>query len=453
MDDDLEHHPDLRSVMHSAEYRKLLVLSAVVGLVASLVAWSLLTLVPLIQDAVFETLPDALGYDSPPGWWPLPVLLLAGVVTAVAITRLPGHGGGIPADGLSAGITPPGAVPGVALAALATLGLGLVLGPSSPVIALGMGTALLVLTIVNRDAPDTARKVVAASGGFAALAMVLNNPLVAAIILIEAMGIGGSTAALLVLPGLLAAGIGSLVYFGFGSVSGLPTDTYALQPLPLEPLEEITVGSFALVAVAAAAAGLIGYVVVWGGQRVAALVAGRHLTLVPLAGVLVAALAIVFGQSTGEPEYAVLFSGSRALAPVVDQAGAWPVATIALLLLLKAAAWSISMGAFRGGPVFPAVFVGTVGGLLTAELTGLPTSAAIPAVVGASLVAILRLPLAAAVIALLLGAGAGMVATPLVIVAVVVSYLVVTALGDPAKDTAATEPSEQPTGDVRRAQT
>jgi hypothetical protein len=77
--------------------------------------------------------------------------------------------------------------------------------------------------------------------------------------------------------------------------------------------------------------------------------------------------------------------------------------------------------------------VGTVGGLLAAELTGLPTSAAIPAMVGASLVAILRLPLAAAVIALLLGSGAGLRATPLVIVAIVVSYLVVTALGDPAK--------------------
>lgn len=424
---------DVRSVVHSAEYRRLLLLSAVIGLVASVVAWSLLTLVPLIQDAVFVTLPDALGYEAPPWWWPLPVLLVAGLVTAVAITRMPGHGGGVPADGLSAGITLPSAVPGVAVAALATLGLGLVLGPSSPVIALGMGTALFVLTRVNPDAPDRVRRVVAASGGFAALAMVLNNPLVAAIILIEAMGIGGSTAALLVLPGLLAAGVGSLVYFGFGSLSGLPTDTYALGPLPLEPLEEITVGSFALVTVTAAAAGALGYAVVWGGQRVAAFAAGRHLVLVPIAGVAVAALAVVFSQATGESEYAVLFSGSRALAPVVQAAGTWSVATLALLLLLKAAAWSISMGAFRGGPVFPAVFVGTAAGLLAAELTGLPISAAVPAMVGASLVAILRLPLAAAVIALLLGSGAGLKATPLVIVAIVVSYLVVTALGDPAK--------------------
>ncbi len=259
------------------------------------------------------------------------------------------------------------------------------------------------------------------------------------------MGIGGSTAALLVLPGLLAAGVGSLVYFGFGSVTGLPTDAYALHPLPLEPLEEITFGSFAIVAIAAASAGLMGYVVVWGGQRVAALVRGRHLALVPVAGLAVAATAIAFGQVTGPPEYTVLFSGSRALAPVVQAAGTWPTTTIALLLLLKAAAWSVSMGAFRGGPVFPAVFVGTVGGLLAAAVTGLPTSVAIPAVVGASLVAILRLPLSAAAIALLLGSGAGLVATPLVIVAVVVSYLVVTALGDPAsRDSTGT--TEEPAG-------
>lgn len=50
------------------QYRKLLALSAILGLVASVVAWSLLTLVPLIQDAVFTTLPAQLGYESAP-WW------------------------------------------------------------------------------------------------------------------------------------------------------------------------------------------------------------------------------------------------------------------------------------------------------------------------------------------------------------------------------------------------
>ncbi len=70
-----------------------------------------------------------LGVRLAPWWWPLPVLLVAGILTALTITRLPGHGGAVPTDGLSVGITLPRAVPGVDLAALATLGLGL----SSPV--------------------------------------------------------------------------------------------------------------------------------------------------------------------------------------------------------------------------------------------------------------------------------------------------------------------------------
>jgi hypothetical protein len=79
----------------------LLVLSAVIGLIVS--TWCWLTLVPLIQDGTFKHLPDALGCASPPSWWPLPVLTVAGLLTAFAVARMPGGGGGLPAEGLSAG--------------------------------------------------------------------------------------------------------------------------------------------------------------------------------------------------------------------------------------------------------------------------------------------------------------------------------------------------------------
>jgi hypothetical protein len=40
----------------------------------------------------------------------------------MAIVRLPGHGGHVPAMGLAGGITRPVELPGIALAALASLG-------------------------------------------------------------------------------------------------------------------------------------------------------------------------------------------------------------------------------------------------------------------------------------------------------------------------------------------
>ena len=86
------------------------------------------------------------------------------------------------------------------------------------------------------------------------------------------------------------------------------------------------------------------------------------------------------------------------------------------------------MGSFRGGPVFPAIFVGTIGGLLASHLPGFPEGPAIATVMAATIAAVLRLPLAAVVIALLMTTSAGIAVTPLIIVATVVSYLLVEAL-------------------------
>ena len=73
--------------------------------------------------------------------------------------------------------------------------------------------------------------------------------------------------------------------------------------------------------------------------------------------------------------------------------------------------------------MFPAIFVGTVGGLLASHLPGFPEGAAIATVMAATIAAVLRLPLAAVVIALLLTSSAGAAVVPLIIVAAVVSYV------------------------------
>src|SRR5215831_3200227 len=140
------------SLIRSRQYRVLLVLAALVGLVVSTASWGFLEVVHKIQVGVYENLPKDLGYNTVPTWWPLPWLALAGLLTAFAILRLPGRGGHVPAEGLKTGGAPtqPIELPGVLLAALATLGLGLVLGPEAPLIAVGMALGMLSMRLVNK---------------------------------------------------------------------------------------------------------------------------------------------------------------------------------------------------------------------------------------------------------------------------------------------------------------
>src|SRR5262249_62107389 len=95
------------------------------GVVVSLASWGFLELVHGIQQGVYTDLPDQLGYDTAPTWWPLPWLALAGILTAFAIERLPGRGRHVPADGLHTGGAPaqPHEPPGVPLAPPAAPGL------------------------------------------------------------------------------------------------------------------------------------------------------------------------------------------------------------------------------------------------------------------------------------------------------------------------------------------
>jgi H+/Cl- antiporter ClcA len=61
---------------------------------------------------------------------------------------------------------------------------------------------------------------VAAAGSSAALSFIFGSPLTAAVILIEAAGIGGPRLPLVLLPGLLGACIGSMVSLGMRSFTG-----------------------------------------------------------------------------------------------------------------------------------------------------------------------------------------------------------------------------------------
>jgi H+/Cl- antiporter ClcA len=413
-------------MMSSKPFVVLLVLVAVVGVVVSLAAWCFLELIHQIQQEVFVHLPHAFGYSSEPRWWPLPVLPIAAFITALAIEKLPGRGGHIPADGLATGGPPPTIfeLPGIVLAALATIGLGLVLGPEAPLIALGSGLGAFFIRRARKDAQPQIVTLVAAAGSFAAVSFVFSSPLIAAVILIEASGIGGARLPLLLVPGLLAAGIGSLVSLGMGSFTGLSTSAYALSALSLPNFARPTAGNFAWSIALAIAIAAGAHVIMRGGKETYRFVSPRALPLLPLVGLVIAGLAVVFSEITGKGTDEILFSGQDQLPGLVSAAGTYSVGALALVVGFKGIAYSLSLGSFRGGPTFPVMFIGAAAGIMASHLPGFHITAAVAVGMAAGVVSVLRLPLTAVVVAAVLTANSGVGAEPLVIVGVVVAYVV-----------------------------
>jgi len=108
---------------------------------------------------------------------------------------------------------------------------------------------------------------------------------------------------------------------------------------------------------------------------------------------------------------------------VVTQAAHYSVGALALLLLLKGLAYGVSLSAFRGGPIFPAIFLGAVGGMAMSHLPGLQLVPAVAMGIGALTDAMLTLPLTSVLLATLLLGKGGITAMPLVIVSVVVCHV------------------------------
>ena len=415
--------PDPLAPLRSRSYLALLALAAIIGVPVSAAAFGFLPLVNKLQGWIYPSLPRAFGLHATPVWWPIPLLVISGVLVALAIRYLPGTGGHSPADGFKAGGAPsPSELPGIVLAALAGLCLGIVLGPEAPLIALGGGLGVCAVRLAKRDAPDKAKIVVASAGSFAAISTLLGSPIIGAFLLMEVSGIGGAALELVMLPGLLAAGIGSLIFIGLGHWTGLGTFSLALPHLPHFGTPDLAEFGWALVIGAAAAPFGVGI------HRLALLlrpyVERRMLLLMPVVGLAVAGLAIAFAEGSGKPTSEVLFSGQNQLGPFILHSAGYTAGAVVLLLACKGLAYGASLSSFRGGPIFPSMFLGAAGGVALSHLPGLPLVPAVAMGIGAMSTVMLRLPLTSVLLPALLLSTDGLAVTPLIIVAVVVAYLV-----------------------------
>jgi hypothetical protein len=205
----------------------------------------------------------------------------------------------------------------------------------------------------------------------------------------------------------------------------------ALGTLTLPPLDQPAIADFAWTFALAIGVAALTFAVLRLGLLTNAFARRRPFLILPAAAVVVALLAVPFHEASGEGIEEVLFSGQDALSGLTAGAAGWSISALLLLLAFKGLAWGLSLGSFRGGPTFPALFIGAAAGILASHLPGFDLTGAVAVGMGAGAVSVLRLPLSCVVLASLLVSKSGAGSEPLIIVGVVVAYLVTVGLDKP----------------------
>ncbi|MEU3842872.1 chloride channel protein [Streptomyces sp. NPDC028635] len=408
--------------MLSRPFLRLLLLSVLLGVPISLAAFFFVSLQHWLQHEVWEALPRALGHDRPPWWWPLPALALAGLILAPIVTRMPGRGGHLPVGGLNHTPTHPRDLPGVALAALLTLPLGVVLGPEAPLMAVGSALALLALRAVRRDADERVTTVVATTGSTAAISTILGGPLAAAVMVVEAAGLATPQLTVLLLPCLAASAAGALVFTGFGQWTGLSIGALSLPTVP--PDVRPDAGDFLwglpiavlVTVIVAGARGLGEHTRRWTAGRATA---WRTVACAVAVGAALSAYALVTGRSPAE----AALSGQITLGQLAAQPHAWSVGALVALVLCKGLAYGLALGSMRGGPIFPAVLLGAATAMACSGLPSLGVTPALALGVVAATTAVTGLPLTSSVLTVLLLGKDAHDQMPLIVICAVVAFV------------------------------
>jgi H+/Cl- antiporter ClcA len=407
--------------------------AAAIGIPAALIAALFLALIHVLQQWLWDDLPDALGTSSPPWYLVIGLPVVGAGVVLAARKLLPGDGGHSPLVGLSSQPTPVAFGPGIALAATGTLAFGAVLGPEVTVISLGSLIGVAVTYIVRVDRVEGA--MLSSAGSFSAISALFGGPLVAAMLLVES-GVGMGAALIpALLPGLVAAAVGYLVFVGFGHWGGLNAPGLAVPGLPeyhgtrlLDLLVGVTVGI---------AAALLIPAIHRLAVRVDHLPRGRLGMAVPL---LLGGLAVgVLAQAAdllGADSQEVLFSGQSSVPAVVASTSA---KVILIVLVAKALAYAVSLGCgFRGGAIFPAVFLGVAMASLSVVWFDVSPTLAIAVGTAAGMAAQTGLLFSPILFASLLVGKAGTDAIPATVLATVATWLTKAALD---RRTAAAQPT------------
>lgn len=386
-----------------------------VGFLAAAGGSVLLEIIHLGERFFYRDLPAAFGWTELPLWW-IALMLLVGASIVVFAQRLPGHSGKSPLTGFHFD-TPPREAASILLAALGTLIFGFVLGPEAPLIILGTTIGAL---IARRMDSQTARLAMLI-GGVAAIGAVFGNPFVTAFMILEFAALGAMPTITL-LPLFVALGSGYLTQVGIGTWDGFGVHPLSVPDLP--SYDTIAVGDLLVGVLASIAAAIIAAIAREIAERLDRMT-HRYPTSMPFAGAIavIGLVAIALFAFDLDPAM-VLFSGQgESMSTLIGESS---IGIVIAILAIKGVAYAVSLGSgFRGGPIFPATFLGVGVGVLFALLfAGDSVSPLAAAGIAATATVMTRLPFTSGMLAVLLIGGAGMEIAPFAIIGAVVGFVV-----------------------------
>ena len=336
-------HPRARTML-------LLSLPAVaIGIASSLILIVVMKIASVLQNLLWQRLPGTLGIAQDSPLWIIGVLTLTGIAVGLVIRFSQGHAGPDPAcEPLIGAPVPPSALPGLIVALILGLAGGVSLGPEHPImtvnIALAVAIGARLLPRVNR----MEWTILASAGTIGAL---FGTPVAAALIFSQTLN-GSSEVPLwdrLFAP-LMAAAAGALT-------TGLFFHPHFSLPIAHYGQMEMTdILSGAIVAAIAIAAGMVA---VWCLPRLHAMMhqMKNPVLVLGIGGFILGILGVIGGPVS-------LFKGLDEMQQLAFSQ-TLTAADFLLIALVKLAALVLaSASGFRGGRIFPAVFVGVALGLM-----------------------------------------------------------------------------------------
>ncbi|EFB2354515.1 TPA: ion channel protein [Escherichia coli] len=339
-------HPRARTML-------LLSLPAVaIGIASSLILIVVMKIASALQNLLWQRLPGTLGIAQDSPLWIIGVLTLTGIAVGLVIRFSQGHAGPDPAcEPLIGAPVPPSALPGLIVALILGLAGGVSLGPEHPImtvnIALAVAIGARLLPRVNR----MEWTILASAGTIGAL---FGTPVAAALIFSQTLN-GSSEVPLwdrLFAP-LMAAAAGALT-------TGLFFHPHFSLPIAHYGQMEMTdILSGAIVAAIAIAAGMVA---VWCLPRLHAMMhqMKNPVLVLGIGGFILGILGVIGGPVS-------LFKGLDEMQQMVANQ-AFSTSDYFLLAVIKLTALVVAAASgFRGGRIFPAVFVGVALGLMLHE--------------------------------------------------------------------------------------